>query len=97
MITEFGEFLIFGSPEILDEWGERKIDGLMEDGRRVIIIVVTETIVAKEFPMSYLGKPIKAEELRSKVEGATVTVVSKDYPLVLKKKGKQQELVSKWS
>jgi hypothetical protein len=54
-------------------------------------------IVAKEFPMSYLGKPIKAEELRSKVEGATVTVVSKDYPLVLKKKGKQQELVSKWS
>jgi hypothetical protein len=61
------------------------------------VVAVTETIVAKEFPMSYLGKPIKAEELRSKVEGATITVVSKDYPLVLKKKGKQQELVSKWS
>jgi hypothetical protein len=59
-------------------------------------VLVTKTKVAFEFPMSYLSKPVKAKELRSKVEGATVTVVAKDFPLVVKEKNKQGELTSKF-
>jgi hypothetical protein len=58
---------------------------------------VTETIVAKGFPMLYLSKPLKAEELISKVEGATVTTIAKDFPLELIRTGKAKELRSKWS
>jgi len=58
---------------------------------------VTETIVAKPFPMLYLAKPIKAQELISKVEGATITTIAKDFPEILIKKGKAQELKSKFS
>jgi hypothetical protein len=57
---------------------------------------VVETIVAKEFPMFYLSKPVKAQELISKVEGATITKIAKDYPEVLLKSGKAKELRSKW-
>jgi hypothetical protein len=57
---------------------------------------VTETITAKSFPMLYLAKPIEAQELRSKVEGATVTKITKDFPEVLLKAGKAKELRSKW-
>ena len=56
-----------------------------------------ETVTAKDFPMSYLEKPVKAEALISKVEGATVTHVAKDFPEVLIKEGKAKELKSKFS
>lgn len=53
-----------------------------------------ETSIAKEFPMTYLSN--SAKELRSKVSGATIDHVAKDFPEVLVKKGKAQELRSKW-
>jgi len=59
--------------------------------------VLVETITAKNFPMLYLSKPITAQELISKVEGATITHIAKDYPEHLIKKGKAQELKSKFS
>jgi len=59
--------------------------------------VVTETIIAKEFPMHYIESPVKAEELTSKVEGATVTVIAMDFPLTALKSGKAEELISKWT
>jgi len=59
--------------------------------------VVVETIVAKTFPMLYLSKPATAQELISKVEGATVKHVAKDYPEKLIKEGKAKELRSKFS
>jgi len=58
---------------------------------------VTETIVSKNFPMLYLPKPIKAQELISKVEGATLITVVKELPETLIKKDKAQELRSKFS
>jgi hypothetical protein len=60
-------------------------------------VAVTETITAQNFPMLYLPKPIKAQELISKVEGATITKVANDFPLELLKEGKGKELKSKWS
>ena len=56
----------------------------------------TETITAKNFPMTYLPKPSPAQELSSKVQGATITHVAKDFPEKLLKKGKAQELQSKF-
>ena len=47
-ITEYGEFMLFGSPAILDEWGFRKIDGILEDGRKVIIVGLPITIDGQE-------------------------------------------------
>ena len=38
-LTEYGEVMAFGSPAILDEWGRRKIDGLLEDGTKITIVV----------------------------------------------------------
>ena len=61
-----------------------------------IALPITKTVTAKDFPMAFLPKPVKADELRSKVEGATITVVSKDFPLVVKEKNKQAELTSKF-
>jgi len=58
---------------------------------------IVETIVAKNFPMDYLPSPAKAEQLTSKVSGATITTVSQDYPLTLIKKDKAQELISKFA
>jgi hypothetical protein len=58
---------------------------------------VVETIIAKSFPMLYLAKPIKAQELISKVEGATITTIAKDYPETLLKSGKAKETRSKWT
>ena len=57
---------------------------------------VTETIVAKTFPMAYLEKAATVQELTSKVEGATITHIAKDFPETLLKKGKSKELRSKW-
>ena len=37
-MSEYGEVMAFGSPAILDEWGFRKIDGLLEDGTTVIVV-----------------------------------------------------------
>jgi hypothetical protein len=62
-----------------------------------VIVAVAETIVAKNFPMDYLPSPVKAEQLTSKVSGATIIKVSQDYPLTLLKKGKAEELRSKWT
>jgi len=47
--------------------------------------------------MDYLPSPAKAEQLTSKVSGATITTVSQDYPFTLLKKDKAQELKSKWT
>lgn len=58
---------------------------------------VTETITAKSFPMTYLEKPVAAEEIRSKVQGGTVNHVANDFPEVLITNGKAKELRSKWS
>jgi hypothetical protein len=58
---------------------------------------IVETVVAKNFPMDYLPSPVKAQQLTSKVSGATITTVSQDYPLTLIKKDKAQELISKFS
>jgi hypothetical protein len=55
-----------------------------------------ETIIAKDFPMLYLSKPVKAEELRSKIEGATITKVAQEFPELLLKTGKAKELRSRW-
>jgi len=60
------------------------------------VVLVTKTIVAFEFPMSYLPKPVSSLELRSKVEGATITDIAKDFPIVVKEKGKQNELTSQF-
>jgi hypothetical protein len=62
-----------------------------------LLPAIVETIVAKNFPMDYLPSPIKAQQLTSKVSGATVTVTSKDFPLEPLKTGKSQTLKSKWS
>jgi hypothetical protein len=62
-----------------------------------VIVAVAETIVAKNFPMDYLPSPAKAIQLTSKVSGATVSIISQDYPLTLLKKDKAQELKSKWT
>jgi hypothetical protein len=62
-----------------------------------VIVAVAETIVAKNFPMNYLPSPTKAIQLTSKVSGATVSIISQDYPLTLLKKDKAQELKSKWT
>jgi hypothetical protein len=60
-------------------------------------VAVAETIVAMNFPMDYLPSPIKAEQLTSKVSGATIQQVSQDYPLTLIKKDKAAELKSKFT
>jgi hypothetical protein len=60
-------------------------------------VAVTETITAKSFPMLYLAKPVKAQELISKVEGATITKVANDFPEEIIKSDKAKELKSKWS
>jgi hypothetical protein len=58
---------------------------------------IVETIVAKSYPMQYLEKPVKAQELTSKVEGATIAHTAKDFPEVLLKTGKASELRSKFA
>jgi hypothetical protein len=55
-----------------------------------------ETITANSYPMEYLPLPLKAMELVSKVENAAIIFVALDYPLKLVKKGKAQELRSKF-
>jgi len=57
----------------------------------------TETITAKNFPMLYVSKPVKTQELISKVEGATITKVANDFPEELIKSGKAAELKSKFA
>jgi hypothetical protein len=55
-----------------------------------------ERITASSYPMEYLPLPLKAMELASKVENAAIIFVALDYPLKLIKKGKAQELRSKF-
>ncbi len=57
---------------------------------------IVETITAMTFPMLYLSKPVEAQELVSKVEGATYTQVAKDFPETYLKSGKAKELRSKF-
>jgi len=59
-----------------------------------VIPPIVETIVAKEFPMLYYAE--SPQELRSKVSGAVITQVAKDFPEALLKTGKTMELRSKW-
>lgn len=60
------------------------------------MVGAVETIVAQKFPMRYLEKPVKAQELTSTVEGATVTHVAKTFPEALLKTGKAKELRSRF-
>jgi hypothetical protein len=60
-------------------------------------VAIIETIVAENYPMLYLSKSVDAQMLISKVEGATVSHVAKDFPEVIIKSGKAQELRSKFS
>ena len=57
---------------------------------------VIEAIIANRFPMLYLAKPVEAQELISKVEGAILLDVAKDFPRYLVKEGRTSELKSKW-
>lgn len=57
---------------------------------------ITETILAKAFPMSYLAEPLTAKILISRVSGATIITVAKDFPRELLKAGKAKELKSRW-
>jgi len=83
--NDYGLFRKYVSPEPSHgAWGSEETIGIIE------------TIIAKPFPMLYLAKPIKAQELISKVEGATITTIAKDFPEILIKKGKAQELKSKF-
>jgi len=61
------------------------------------VVAIIETIVAENYPMLYLSKPVDAQMLISKVEGATVSHVAKDFPEVIVKSGKAQELRSKFT
>ena len=61
------------------------------------VVGVVETIIAKDFPMGYIEKPVKAEQLTSKVEGATVQGYTKNFPRRLVKAGKQKELESEFT
>jgi hypothetical protein len=47
--------------------------------------------------MDYLPSPVKAEQLISKVSGATITKINQDFPLTVLKKDKAQELRSKFT
>ena len=58
---------------------------------------IIETIIAMEFPMLYRVEPVTSKELRSRVSGATITKIAKDFPEILYKDGKTKELRSKWS
>jgi len=55
-----------------------------------------EYIVANQFPMIYLSKPETSKDLVSKIENASITIVSKNLPNYLIKSGKASELISKW-
>lgn len=95
-ITEYGDVMINA---YLDEWGRRRINGLLEDGTRIIVVavVVVETVVAQDFPRLYLEAPVKAQQLTSKVSGAAIIKVAKDFPEVLLKEDRAKELRSKFS
>ena len=95
-ITEYGDIMI--NP-VMDEWGRTKIDSLLEDGTIIIVVVVPPvvTITAQSFPMLYLAKPVEAQELISKVEGATIIKIAQDYPERLLRSGRARELKSKFS
>jgi len=69
----------------------------LDYGYTSVSVGVVETIVAMNYPMLYLPKPLEASMLLSKVEGATITSVANDFPEVLIKKGKAQELRSKFT
>lgn len=74
---------------------EHSVSGTTGYGGEPVGPVVT--IVSLDFPTLYLPKPVKAEELVSKVEGATVTKIANDFPEKLLKSGKAQELRSKFA
>jgi len=57
---------------------------------------IVETIIAMTYPMLYLPKPVRAKVLKSKIEGATIIITRKDFPLDLIKKGKASMLKSKF-
>lgn len=55
-----------------------------------------EYIVVNQFPMLYLSKPETAKDLISKVENASISIVTEDLPSYLIKLSKANELRSKW-
>jgi len=87
-LTERGHYV----GDVVDEFGRRRIKGLLETGR---IVIVVEYVVVNSFPMYYYERG-KAQELISKVSGAIITVVAKTYPHRLLKKTEAQQLTSKW-
>lgn len=54
----------------------------------------TKQITTKSFPIQYLPKPIKAQELISKIENIEIARISNDYPLKLIERDKANELRS---
>ncbi|MEM2386037.1 MAG: hypothetical protein QXO67_03540 [Candidatus Bathyarchaeia archaeon] len=40
-ITEYGEIVLNG----VDEWGKRRIDSLLEDGTKILIVAVPPPVV----------------------------------------------------
>jgi hypothetical protein len=106
--TDYDAIFLFSKADLVAESRVDKIQymgegtGTKVKSARIVslqltVITLIETITAKNFPMLYLPKPIKAQELISKVEGATITKVANDFPLELLKEGKVKELKSKWS
>lgn len=59
-------------------------------------ISAMEEIREKSFPRLYLSKPIKAQELISKVSNVSIEHITNDYPKKLLSSGLATELRSKW-
>jgi len=72
-------------------------DSYIENFSWTLPPLLIETITANNFPMDYLPSPVKAQQLTSKVSGATIQLISQDYPLTMLKKDKAKELKSKWT
>ena len=52
-ITEDGRLVIFGEPKILEEFGKRKIDSLLEDGTKTITVLYLGISYTKRYGRTY--------------------------------------------
>jgi len=102
--TAYGEQLVAGSHTIKGRFSNNYGTETAKIDARVVVALwfsllppLIETIVSQTLPMNYLAKPLKAEILISKVEGATITETIKVLPEILIKKNKAQELINKFS
>ncbi len=58
---------------------------------------IVETIIGKDFLMLYRAEPVTSKELRSRVNGATITKIANTFPQEILKAGKAKDLRSKWA